>query len=307
MGRIRFTISVIVIFSLHGVNILHHDKRHGDAMTTDLAQYDNACWNFFSQISPDGFEKSECPMGCKSYNTLFTKKMMQIVRCECGLIYNRNQPTKLTLDKFYTESDALKKWSEIKCNPCEDLRQINKFGKSLDYLRRELGERGPRAALDLGCGNGFYLKMLKKTFPLCMSLGVDKSKDAVDKAKQRNDGVTYYCGDFGSYIREGGWDVISLWGVLEHLKSPKKVLKEIAEKKPCYIISCVPNMDALVVEHLWEYCSTFVPQHLWYFNLKTLKDLYASINYEVSYFYTVWGEEENQEFCLGCTKFKCSL
>jgi len=99
-------------------------------MTTDLAQYDNSCWEFFSQITPNGFEKAECPMGCKTYNTLFNKKMMHVVRCECGLIYNRNQPTKETLDEFYTESDALKKWSEIKCNPCEDLRQINKFGKA---------------------------------------------------------------------------------------------------------------------------------------------------------------------------------
>jgi len=261
-------------------------------MTTDLAQYDNSCWEFFSQVTPDGFEKAECPMGCKSFTPLFTKKMMQVVRCECGLIYNRYQPTKETLDKFYTESDALKKWSEIKCNPCEDIRQVNKFGKAIDFIRHNSEADDIGAALDIGCGTGFYLRMLQEVFPDCFMVGIDQSEESIEKAKSQGlrNGVYNNVDYLDLKFTKGAQEIVSLWGVLEHLKNPLTTLKKIADTKPKFLICCVPNMDALVIEHLWEYCSTFVPQHLWYFNHKTLSSIYASIGYEVAYSYTVESE-----------------
>jgi hypothetical protein len=83
--------------------------------------------------------------------------------------------------------------------------------------------------------------------------------------------------------------MITMFGVLEHLKNPKKEIQNYSSflKENGFLCFIVPNVKSLVVETLKDACSTFCPQHLWYFDPLSLSNLLSSENFMIESYLTL--------------------
>ena len=135
--------------------------------------------------------------------------------------------------------------------------------------------------LDIGCGDGYNLKLLKR-------FGWDVTGFEIgSKAKK---GSIYYDKSF-NIVDFGGkkFDFIRVWHVLEHVSDPKKFVKRVAMllNKDGEIVIGLPNTNSLYSKIFKKYWyGRDIPRHLYGYNLKNLKMLLESegvITKEIKY------------------------
>lgn len=82
--------------------------------------------------------------------------------------------------------------------------------------------------LELGCGNGFWLRLLSKKGAICT--GIDKSKNQIEAARKENKKINYYIMDAQHLtFRANTFDIVFLEKVLleiPKLNIIKKIIKE---------------------------------------------------------------------------------
>lgn len=246
-------------------------------MGIDLTLYQEQTFAFFENLS---WHQVRCPICEDSANErypLFSKRGMDVVRCYCGMVYSRTQPTKEALEQFYAYSNAMQGWSEFK--KTDFIRESYKF----ESVKTFLLEEKPQTLLDLGCGNGKFLHLAQKWLPGAELYGIDPSPCAIESAIEY--GVNATCESFENFDQSSSkkYEVISMWGVLEHLPNPLEILEKVRNKlvDNGYLIVCVPNVESLVVKMLWDKCFTFCPQHLWYFDIASLSHLLSSQGFQL--------------------------
>ena len=247
-------------------------------MPLDHIEYENLVNRYFNDLSRTQFETVYCPIciAFSDYILLFQKGTQKIVRCKCGLVYSKTQPTQSVLDAFYAESNAMKLWSDFKDTPEEENRQFEKYAHAILQIKL----MGVKSVLDIGCGNGVFLNTLRKELPKATNLhGVEPNVDACNIALSKGLSVSNI--NFLDFTKShclGKYDLITLWGVLEHVKDVRMALKQIrAILNPNgFVLVCVPNVDSTIVQMTWGKCFTFCPQHLWYFNTESLISILQS-------------------------------
>jgi SAM-dependent methyltransferase len=241
--------------------------------------------SFFDKLPEHCFEVSNCPFCPPSHERieLFRKKSLQVMRCECGHVYSGNQPTQLTLDSFYSKSNAMTHWSDLKKTESQLRKQDEKYQKVVDFLV----DNNVESVLDVGCGNGHFLKMLPDTME---RVGIDQNKVATEVAAK--DGVIAYNFSIEETLESmeaanHKYDCITLFGTLEHVKYPIELLSQLARFTRRYLIVIVPNVNSSVVRQTWEQCFTFCPQHLNYFSDDSLYEAFARANLKEEDYWTI--------------------
>lgn len=112
-------------------------------------------------------------------------------------------------------------WTEQKDPTKNDLH------KSIWHLRRYLAEKyssffisnlhqEPRKILEVGCGSGSTLGLLKKRFPNASCVGIDRSASALSLAKESNPGCIFVQGDAFDLSGFNGFDLVYSVGLIEH-------------------------------------------------------------------------------------------
>jgi len=81
--------------------------------------------------------------------------------------------------------------------------------------------------VDIGCGDGRFLRELDSEYPDVETFGVDYSERAIDFARAMNPELTYECRDIVEDGLERTYDVATLIEVLEHI--PPQELPEFVE------------------------------------------------------------------------------
>ena len=100
--------------------------------------------------------------------------------------------------------------------------------------------------LDIGCGYGWFLDVVKEDYPNIDTVGVEPSYLADKLNTKKHKFYKYEAEDINKL--EGRFDFISFWHVFEHLGSPHKVLKKVKRKlkKDCVLVITVPNRDGIM-------------------------------------------------------------
>ena len=80
----------------------------------------------------------------------------------------------------------------------------------------------PISVLDIGCGTGSVLRILKKEFKLQNACGFEPFDEIIKIAKSKNSDLK-----FTKLLPSKQFDLIILIDVLEHLERPEKLLKQI--------------------------------------------------------------------------------
>jgi len=105
------------------------------------------------------------------------------------------------------------------------LRRMRERGK-VRLFRRAIGE-GPRRILDLGCGNGRLLSLLREYGSAAWELeGIDFSEDAVRQCRSR--GFRAQATRLEDLTRQDGtFDAVIMIQLLEHLEDPRRACERV--------------------------------------------------------------------------------
>ena len=141
----------------------------------------------------------------------------------------------------------------------------------------------PGSVLEVGCGDGFMLGVLKK-------LGWDvvglERNEAMAKNAAKNAGATVYSKGFEEISKSKKFDLIILYQVLEHVEDPLQVLKDCKERLSSHgkIIIGVPNFSSwqsLFSQEHWFHLD--VPRHVSHFDIPSLKKLFDPLELSISH------------------------
>lgn len=102
---------------------------------------------------------------------------------------------------------------------------------------------GARSMLEIGCGTGFVLQGISKTFPGLELFGSEVALAGLTFAKSRNPGASLFQMDASEIPYEAEFDVIGAFDVLEHIEDDERVVAEIfkALRRGGHAICSVPQ------------------------------------------------------------------
>jgi SAM-dependent methyltransferase len=166
-------------------------------------------------------------------------------------------------------------------------RAYEQLFRALEDSRRPVS-----SILDIGCGTGGFLSFAKSQ-GVTELYGFDASKAQVAHARQTVETVRG-CTSLQAYIRALGriphWDLITLWDVLEHLRQPRELLREIRAfcAPGCAVFVSTPNATGEFVKYGGRRAffrgHSFVPwEHVMYCSRAGLHRLLRQCGFEPVY------------------------
>ncbi len=212
-----------------------------------------------------------------------TDKHFEVVECRgCGLLRLFPRPPREELARYYPDGY----WNAPRGTLAERIEESYRrfvLGDHVAFVRRALedaGEAGP--VLDVGCGSGLFLRMLKEQGSAVV--GLDLSVRAASIA-WRSNGVPCFSGDLTrAPLADGSCSAVTMFHVLEHLENPAEHLCAAHRLlRPCgRIIVQVPNAACwqfILFGENWR--GIEVPRHLIDFRACDLENLLHYCGFEV--------------------------
>lgn len=197
--------------------------------------------------------------------------LFSVVQCDrCGLIWLTQPPA--CPAAYYPEA------SYASHGGPDSGRHFSMGWRRVGLLRRSQAVWAVKqsgSVLDVGCGDGDFLHALGARGEWNL-LGVDVSRTAATRAQEKY-GITVLTGQLSDLqLPAGGFDVVTMWHVLEHLPAPRRVLGEVhrlLNEEGVLIVSC-PMADSAERRLFGRYWAGYdVPRHLFTFSRRTLPAL----------------------------------
>lgn len=236
--------------------------------------------------------------GQNRFRPIYTKESplgesFSIVSCEfCCLVQVNPQPGFLEVKKYYDDSyftqrtergydnyysDHLRK--EISRVFQLNLNDLNFFSwESERFTQKEPGES--LSSLDIGCAAGYFVAYMKDRG--YDAYGIEIADGPVRFARETLK-LNIFQENFLDWDTQfqNQFDVITLWATIEHLHKPKETLEKIKNHlKPGGVLilsTCRYGLLAKLAGLKWRYLN--VPEHLYYYSYKGLKNLLLSLGY----------------------------
>lgn len=164
--------------------------------------------------------KEKFPVMAKIYGAKY-------IQCpKCGHIFLSKRPSEKFLKKFYAKN---KNYALTYINKKSLKTRISQVVEPkiewLEEVYKNIYKRKPRLILDVGAGGGhFVFACQKKGYE---AEGIEISESCLKFAKE-NFGIELKKEDFLKYSSKKKYDVITFWGVLEHLTNPREFIKKTA-------------------------------------------------------------------------------
>ena len=121
---------------------------------------------------------------------------------------------------------------------------LDREKKALDFIAKVF--RPGKSVIDVGCGSGLFMGLLKKRFPGINVKGVDFSQTEVNEA--RKNGFEVIQGNFeeGIKIKTNSFDIVYAGEIIEHLYNPDLCVEELNRilKKDGFLVLSTPNLCA---------------------------------------------------------------
>jgi len=209
-----------------------------------------------------------------------------IIKCaKCAAFYLSPFPSKEILSLAYDETYY----------GCSEKKFKGPIEKGLDFFRKQRAKKCSKLikdgdkVLDIGCGNGQFLNLMKKygTYEL---YGSELEGKSAQRAAQIKD-INLKIGHFNcAYFPKKSFALISLFHVFEHLSNPRDVLQgvDFLLKENGYLVMSFPNINSFQSRFFkgkWLHLDP--PRHLFFFTPKIFKSLMAYKGYKLvseSYF-----------------------
>jgi len=186
-----------------------------------------------------------------------------IRRCGfCGFGFRQNRSSAETLNQLYQEMDTTVYESELAGRTRTARSHLSIV---TEYLRRG-------RILDVGCASGLFLR-LAADGGLDVA-GVETSHTLCSQARDRLAGrAELHCTSLENAQLSGRYDALTLWDVLEHVPTPISFLRRCQGlvRPEGYVFLNVPDLDSLEAVCFGRRWPLLLPEHLNYFNRRSLR------------------------------------
>lgn len=242
--------------------------------------------NIESGLLDEKFSKIiNCPSCNAEYELheeLFIKDGYTFVRCKsCEMMFTNPQVDSNLLGELYGHSKANDLWVEIQESKKEQGWKKEYYEDNIDLINN-FRKTSQRSLIDVGCSSGYFLEVLKDYQSSIQGDGVELSEKAFQYAKAK--GLNVYNCFLRDVSAQEKYDIFTLFGVLEHLPQPSDIFEDIKLKanKDALVLAIVPNAYSLYHMFLQSKSVSFDGRnHLLYFSIKTLKELFEKNGFEV--------------------------
>jgi len=221
-------------------------------------------------------------------NLLFTAKdrnrcmegSFNLVKCNnCGLVYINPRPTKQEMHKYYPKYYSARAYGIVEVT---DEYKDEMYKTFRDRARPISAFKKNGRILDVGCGDGYFLKYMKDNG--WETYGVEPGEVASKYAKD-----VLKVNVFNGELKEACYpdkyfDVITLFEVLEHLHNPSANLSEIGRilKEDGLLVITVPNFTGFAYKIFKERrVAIDAPRHLYHFSQITLCKILEKMEFKV--------------------------
>ena len=198
----------------------------------------------------------------------------RIVKCgKCSLVFSSPilSPRKMSL--LYGESS---------CNYKDQIPYLIKtYFKLVKQIENDL-PKNPKV-LEVGCGNGFFLKALTDLDFTKNVFGIEPSFKMLleaDSALRNKIKTNVFKPDL---FPKNTFDLILCFHTLDHMYDPNEFIRETYAmlKKDGYVIIVVHDTEGLSVKLFGEKSAIFDIEHIYLFNKKTLGDIFERNRFKV--------------------------
>jgi 2-polyprenyl-3-methyl-5-hydroxy-6-metoxy-1,4-benzoquinol methylase len=205
-----------------------------------------------------------------------------VVRCtECGLQFTSPRPDPETIGQFYPTTYRPHLRARVKERHGRRGRLAALCGRVVE--RRTLPWHGQGRLLDFGCGGGAYLaRMHRQGWTVA---GLDVSAETAARARAEV-GVPVYVGSLPHPdLAPASFDVVTMWGSLEHVHDPLAVLTAARRllAPGGRLLVVVPNIDSTAFR--WFGPAWFaldLPRHLTHFTPATLQRMLEKAGFRMT-------------------------
>jgi len=206
-----------------------------------------------------------------------SQETFAIQQCQaCGFQFTNPRPDAASIGKYY-ESDAYVSHNSAAQGLVNRLYKVARYftvHRKVALITKLNGGR-PGRLLDYGCGTGHFLAGARRAGWQVTGLEPnDRARhDAAARVGQPILDAAALPG-----LAPGGFNVVSLWHVLEHVHALDATLEElIAKLAPGgKLLVAVPNVESLDAQHYrQDWASYDVPRHLYHFVPATMQRLLA--------------------------------
>jgi SAM-dependent methyltransferase len=161
------------------------------------------------------------------YELMTCRNPWRFVKCsDCGHVWLNPRPAVSDLGIIYPSGYYAYNYGKI--NP------VARRAKELLDQRKMAGiirncPRPPRTYLDVGCGDGRFLRVLEKSgVPRSGLYGLELDAGVVDHLRQEGyHGVSRERVEIAAGLPDGGIDLITMFHVIEHVDDPGSVVRQI--------------------------------------------------------------------------------
>lgn len=180
----------------------------------------------------------------------------------------------------YPQED--KKFKEIPMTPItkdEIIFRTNNYNYRYRKIENHLSKEKPKV-LDIGCQNGIFLNYMKNKG--CKTLGIEPSLEYAKYAR-KSFGVNIIDGLFEEKEIKAGFDLITMFNVLEHSKNPREFLIKVfklLEKEGLLVLELpyIFTPQSVLSLGYWHH---FEKDHNWFFNKKNIDRLLKELGFNV--------------------------
>ena len=125
---------------------------------------------------------------------------------DCNFIFNSPRPTQEGLESYYKNSDLAS--GQVYRDESDKGHYSILHAERANFLKKSLSNDRQFSLIDIGCGNGGFLKAVRNEVPNSSIKGLDPSKQAVEN-----------CKEIGIDVIQAGINDISKMNIEKEIKS----------------------------------------------------------------------------------------
>ena len=205
----------------------------------------------------------------------------RILRCKrCSLIFSSPILSSRQLSSLYRKSI---------CNYKDQIPYLIKtYFKIIKRIKKDI-PKNPKV-LEVGCGNGFFLKALMDSKFTNNISGVEPSSEMVlDSENEIRKKIKTSIFKKNLFLKDS-FDLICCFHTLDHMVNPIEFIRGSYSmlKENGYIIVIVHDTEGLSVKLFGERSAIFDIEHIYLFNKKTLGEIFSRNNFKVKKVFNVF-------------------
>ncbi len=160
---------------------------------------------------------------------------------------------------------------------------LSKYYNDLNEL---IKEANPQSVLDVGCGGGYVTNLIKERNNQILISGCDIGRDIINETQTKYRDIPFSVKDiYELNVGDNYVDCGMVTEVLEHLRNPKKAIREVKRISKDYCIFTVPREPIWRIANLLRlaYISELgnTPGHIQNFSIKDFEKLLRDVFKEV--------------------------